>query len=98
MLIRSALAKPTILGRLSTPDVLNEEAFDVSPTLPLSTLNGRLSRLPPKTLDGARARIEALVSNEFRRRLLEEEASVRIEALSVKTLFAVAVLYVTEWP
>lgn len=96
MLIRSALARPTILGRLRTPGALNEEVFDGSPTFPLSTLNGRLSRLPPKTLDGARARIEALVSNEFRRRLLEDDARVRIEALSVKRLFAVAVLYVTE--
>ena len=71
--------------------------FDASPT-PLRTLNGRLSRLPPNTDDGARARTEAFVSKEFRRRRFDEEARVKIEALSVRTLFAVAALYVTEWP
>lgn len=91
--MRSALARPTMLGRLRTPDVLKEEAlFDGSPALPLSTLSGRLSRLPPNTDDGARARTDALVSNEFRRRRFDEEARVRIDALSVRILFAVAVL------
>jgi hypothetical protein len=39
---------------------------------------------------GARAFIEALVSTEFRRRRFEEDARVRIEASSVRTLLAVA--------
>jgi hypothetical protein len=76
---------------------LRADVFDASPT-PLKTLNGRLSRLPPKTEDGARARTEALVSKEFRRRRFDEEARVRIDALSVRMLFAVATLYVTECP
>lgn len=63
-------------------------------TMPLNTLNGRLSRLPPNIEAGARARMDALVSAEFRRRRFEDDASVRIEASSVKTLFAVADVYV----
>ena len=55
------------------------------------TLRGRDSREPPKREDGARARTEASVSMERRRRRFEEEASVRIEALSVSRPFAVAV-------
>lgn len=81
-----------MLGRLRTPDALNAEVLEGSPTWLLRTLSGRLSRLPPKTDDGARARTDAFVSREFRRRRLEEEARVRIEALSVSILFAVAVL------
>ena len=81
-----------MLGRLSTPGALNVEVLEGSPTWLLRTLSGRLSRLPPKTDDGARARTDAFVSREFRRRRLEEEARVRIEALSVSILFAVAVL------
>ena len=65
--------------------------------MPLSTLNGRLSRLPPNIEAGARARIDALVSAEFRRRRFDDDASVRIEASSVKTLFAVADVYVVGW-
>jgi hypothetical protein len=61
-------------------------------------LRGKLSRLPPKIEDGASARTDALVSKEFRRRRLEELARVRMDALSVRTLLAVAVLYVIEWP
>ena len=56
------------------------------------TDRGRDSREPPKREEGARARMEALVSRELRRRRLDEEARVRIEALSVRMLFAVAVL------
>ena len=64
-----------------------------SPTGPLRTLRGRDSRLPPKMDDGARARTEAFVSRELRRRpAFEEEARVRMEALSVSRLFAVAVV------
>ena len=59
--------------------------------LALSTLKGRDSRLPPKSDEGARARTEALVSRELRRRRLELEARVRMEALSVRRLLAVAV-------
>lgn len=52
--------------------------------------SGRDSRELPNMDAGARARIEALVSRLFLRRLLDEDASVRIEASSVRTLFAVA--------
>ena len=38
------------------------------------------------------------MSSEFRRRRLDDEARVRMEALSVKMLLAVAVLYVAGWP
>jgi hypothetical protein len=58
--------------------------------VPDSTLNGSDSRLPPHTEDGARARTEAFVSREARRRRLDEDASVRMDALSVRMLFAVA--------
>lgn len=60
--------------------------------LALSTLSGRLSRLPPQTEDGARARTEASVSIDRRRRRLLEDASVKMEALSVSSPFAVAAL------
>jgi hypothetical protein len=60
----------------------------------LKTLNGRLSRLPPNNDEGANARTDASVSMDLRLRLFEEDARVRIEALSVRRLFAVAVLYV----
>ena len=60
----------------------------------LNTLNGRLSRLPPKTEDGAKARTDASVSIDRLRLRLEDEAKVKIDALSVRRLFAVAVLYV----
>lgn len=58
--------------------------------LELSTLSGRLSRLPPQTEDGARALTDASVSIERRRRRLLEDARVKIEALSVSSPFAVA--------
>lgn len=48
--------------------------------------------------DGAKARTEALVSNEFRRLRFDEDARVKMDALSVKRLLAVAVLYVAGWP
>lgn len=57
-----------------------------------STERGRDSREPPKREDGARARTEASVSKLRRRRRFEDEASVRIEALSVSRLLAVAVV------
>lgn len=60
--------------------------------LALRTLSGRLSRLPPQTDDGARARTEASVSMDRLRLLLLDEASVRMEALSVSRLLAVAEL------
>jgi hypothetical protein len=59
-------------------------------TVALRTLSGRDSRLPPKRDEGARARTEASVSKERRRRRLEDDASVRMEALSVRRLLAVA--------
>lgn len=58
--------------------------------VPDNTDKGRESRLPPNMDPGARAFMEALVSTEFRRRRLDEEASVRMDASSVRTLFAVA--------
>ena len=58
----------------------------------LSTLRGSDSRLPPNRDDGASARTEASVSKERRRRCLDDEARVRIEALSVNRLLAVAEL------
>jgi len=67
-------------------------------TLELNTLRGRLSRLPPNNEDGARARTDASVSIDLLRRLFEDDARVRIEALSVRRLFAVAVLYVAGCP
>jgi hypothetical protein len=91
-LTRSALARPTILGRLKTPEALNIEVLDASLAFPLNKLNGKLSRLPPKTEDGAKPRTDALVSKELRRRRLDELAKVSTEALSVKALFAVAAL------
>jgi hypothetical protein len=71
-------------------DVVDEPTPVLSPTVALSTLRGRLSLLPPQSEDGARARIEASVSKEYRRRRFEEEARVRMEALSVRRLLAVA--------
>lgn len=62
--------------------------------LALRTLRGRLSRLPPHREEGANARTDASVSIERRRRRLLEEAKVNMEALSVRRLFAVAVVYV----
>lgn len=59
-------------------------------TVPDNTESGRDSRLPPNMDPGARAFIDALVSTEFLRRRFDEEARVRIEASSVRTLFAVA--------
>lgn len=58
---------------------------------PDNTDSGSDSRDPPQSEDGARARTDASVSKERRRRLLDEEASVRIEALSVRRPPAVAV-------
>lgn len=60
----------------------------------LSTLSGRLSLLPPHNDEGASARTEASVSIDRLRRLLLEDASVKIDALSVSMLFAMAVVYV----
>lgn len=65
--------------------------------LALSTLRGRLSRLPPHSDDGARARTDASVSIERRRPRLLDEARVRMDALSVRRLLAVAVVYVVRW-
>lgn len=66
--------------------------------LALSTLRGRLSLLPPQTEEGAKARTEASVSIERRRRRLLDEAKVKVDALSVSRLFAVAELYVVGLP
>lgn len=71
------------------PGVLGDPT-PTSLTVALRMLRGSDSRLPPHNDDGARARTEASVSRERRRRRLEEEARVRMEALSVKRLLAVA--------
>ena len=60
---------------------------------PDKTLRGRDSRLLPQTEFGARARTEASVSM-LRLLRLEDEASVRMLALSVRRPFEVAELYV----
>lgn len=78
-----------MLGRGRVPGAFVTDPAEGS-TMPLSTLKGRLSRLPPNIEAGASALIEALVSAEFRRRRFEDEASVRMDASSVKTLLAVA--------
>lgn len=59
-------------------------------TAPLSTLNGRDSRLPPNIEAGAKARMLAFVSTLLRRRRLLELARVNILASSDNALFAVA--------
>jgi hypothetical protein len=84
MLLRSA---PILELLPCIPGVVG--IVDVS-ILALSTLRGKLSRLPPQTEDGARALTEASVSIERRRRRLLEDARVKIEALSVRSPFAVA--------
>lgn len=66
-------------------------------TVALRTLRGSDSRLAPKRDEGARARTDASVSRERRRRRLDEEASVRMDALSVRRLLAVADEYVVGW-
>lgn len=71
MLARSALTRPPTDGRA-----------DVCSMLALSTLKGRDSLLSPHMLLGAMARTEASVSIERRRRL-DEEARVKMEALSL---------------
>ena len=71
------------------PAVVVESRSGIGPE---RTERGRDSREPPNMEEGARARTEALVSRELRRRRLEEEASVRMEALSVRRLLAVAVV------
>lgn len=65
--------------------------------LALRTLSGRLSRLPPQSDEGARARTEASVSIDRRRPRLLDEARVKMDALSVRRLLAVAVVYVVRW-
>ncbi len=62
-----------------------------SPIVADRTESGRDSRLPPHREEGARARTDASVSKDRRRRRFEEDARVRMEALSVRRLFAVAV-------
>lgn len=67
-------------------------ATEFESTLALRTLSGRDSRLPPNKEDGARARTEASVSIDRLLRRFEDDARVRIDALSVSRLLAVAVL------
>mgnify|MGYP003623204967 CR=1 FL=1 len=83
--------------RCSAPGAFVAEALEASAIEALRMLSGRDSRLPPNIDAGARARTEAFVSSELRRRRFEELASVKIDASSVSTLFAVAELYVVGW-
>jgi hypothetical protein len=86
---RSALARPPTEGR----DVLLYMPLGRPPspsTVADSTERGSDSRDAPKMEDGASARTDASVSRLWRRRRFEEEARVRMEALSVRMLFAVA--------
>lgn len=62
--------------------------------VPDRTDSGRDSRLPPNIDAGASALTEALVSTELRLLRFDEEANVKIEASSVKALFAMADWYV----
>lgn len=78
--------------RCIAPDAFVAEVLDGSATEELRMLRGRDSRLPPNIDAGARARTEAFVSSELRRLRFEELASVKIDASSVSTLFAVAEL------
>ena len=75
------------------PLALVADALDGSGLMmvPERTERGSDSREPPNMEAGARARIDALVSLELRRRRFEEEARVRMEASSVRMLLAVAV-------
>lgn len=57
-------------------------------TLEESTLKGSDSRLPPQTELGAKARIDASVSMLLRRRF-EDDARVKMLALSVRVLLVV---------
>jgi hypothetical protein len=64
----------------------------VDSKLLLRTDSGSDSREPPKTEEGANARTEASVSNEWRLWRFDDEASVMMEALSVQIPWAVAAL------
>jgi hypothetical protein len=87
-----------MLARSFSPPTLGRgwcgAAAELESMLALRTLSGSDSRLPPKREDGARARTDASVSIDRLLRRFEEDARVRIDALSVRILFAVAVLYV----
>jgi hypothetical protein len=90
---RSAEARPLTSGRdveLKMPDGRPGASPSGIVAFAESMESGRDSRLLPKREDGARARTEASVSRLCRRRRLDDEASVRMEALSVRMLFAVA--------
>lgn len=60
---------------------------------PESTESGSDSREPPQSEEGASARTDASVSREWRRcRCFDDDASVMMDALSVSSPPAVAVL------
>lgn len=94
MLARSALAKPPRLGLGNGLVALLGVELAAGSTMPLRTLRGRLSRLPPNMEAGASARMDALVSAELRRQRFDDDARVTIDASSVRMLLAVAELYV----
>lgn len=92
MLARSLNNPALALAACGTGGAIPDSMFE------LSTLNGRLSRLPPNKDEGARARTDASVSIDLLLLLFEDDASVRMEALSVSRLLAVAVPYVAGCP
>ena len=92
------LARSALSGRVCPVLISRREALSAPEAewimVPDRTERGSDSRLPPNIEAGARAFMDALVSTEFRRRRFEDDARVRIEASSVRTLLAVAVWYV----
>ncbi len=86
---RSGFAMPLTLGRFEV--VMIPDGAVPASALPERTLSGKDSREPPQSEEGAKARTEASVSMLRRRRRFEDEAKVRIDALSVNRLLAVAV-------
>lgn len=81
--IREGGPAPGVVGTAGTGSMVAER-----------TDRGKDSREPPNTDEGARARTLAFVSRERRRRPLEDDASVKMDALSVSSPLAVAVVYV----
>lgn len=98
MLARSATLRAAPPGVVGTGGTAEEDGPVPLSIVAESTDSGSDSREPPNREEGAKARTLASVSRERRRRRLDEDARVKIEALSVSSPFAVAVLYVVGWP
>jgi hypothetical protein len=92
-LARSGDARPEREGRPAGPAVALKAVEEVAGSRSIfaeRTERGRDSREFPHTEEGAMARTDAFVSRELRRRRFDDEARVRIEALSLRRPFAVA--------